>query len=170
MARLKGHTTDRTRRMIVAMDVQHARDLAARGDRAGAREAWIRANLLHPGSFEAHMGLGNFYECAGEWDSAKRQLERAIESYPGAVRIDLYAPQPEALAEAHARLGRAAEKLGDADLARTAFDQATTIRATAIPAGEKNRFRSPMEWTAILQKRDRNCAMQEERDASGSGR
>ena len=155
--RLRERTSERTRRMFVAMDVQHAKDLAARGDLAAAREAWIKTNLLHPDSFEAHMGLGIFYECAGEWDGAARQYERAIESYPGAARVDLYAPQPGALAEAHARLGRAAEKLGDADAARTAFDQATTIRATRLPREEKNALDSPKSWTDFLTRLDRNC-------------
>jgi tetratricopeptide (TPR) repeat protein len=170
VSRMQKRTSERTRRMFVAMDVQHARDLAARGDRAGAREAWIRANLLHPDSFEAHMGLGFFYECGGEWGSAVKQYERAIESYPGAARVDLYAPQPDELAEAHARLGRAAERLGDANLARRSFDEAAEIRASTRPREDKGMDLSAKDWGKILDQTAPNCigAGQEKPSAPGS--
>jgi len=155
--RMRERTDDRTRRMMVAMDVQRARDLAARGDIAGAREAWIRVNLLHPDSFEAHAGLGFFYACAGEWDSAARQYERAIESYAGASAVDLYAPQPQDLAEAHARLGRAAARTGDEDVSRRAFERATSIRASSRGRAGSPAPGSPKAWLNFLAHLDRNC-------------
>lgn len=155
--RLRDRTDDRTRRMVVAMDVLRARDLTARGEFDGAREAWIRANLLHPDSFEAHAGLGSFYECAGEWDSAVRQYERAIESYPGAARVDLDAPQPAALAEAYARLGRATMRTGDEDAARRAFDRATSIRGSIRPKDGGPAPDNPRAWLSSLSRLDRSC-------------
>lgn len=155
--RMRNRTDDRTRRMVVAMDVLRARDLTARGDVAAAREAWIRANLLHPDSFEAHLGLGSFYECSGEWDGAARQYERAIESYPGAARVDLDAPQPAALAEAHARLGRAAMRAGNEGVARRAFDQATSIRASIRGKAGGPTPDSRQGWLDALARLDRNC-------------
>jgi tetratricopeptide (TPR) repeat protein len=167
--RMQKRTSDRTRRMFVAVDVQRARDLAARGDRAGAREAWIRANLLHPDSFEAHMGLGFFYECAGEWESAVKQYERAIESYPGAARVDLYAPQPDELAEAHARLGRAAERIGDGNLARRSFDEATQIRASTRPPEDKGTDLRPKDWGKILDQTGPSCTGAPKGNSSAPG-
>jgi tetratricopeptide (TPR) repeat protein len=154
---MRGRTSARMRRMVVAMDVQRARDLAARGDLAGAREAWIRANLLHPNSFDAHMGLGIFYECEKEWDSARRQFERAIESYPGAATVDLYAPQPDGLAEAHARLARAGVRTGDSAGARRAFERATAIASATTRRDGKSPPASPEAWIKDLDSGDRNC-------------
>ena len=155
--RMRERTDDRTRRMMVAMDVQRARDLAARGDVAGAREAWIRVNLLHPDSFEAHRGLGFFYECAGEWDSAARQYERAIESYAGASAVDLYAPQPRDLAEAHARLGRATKHAGDEDASRRAFEGATSIGESARAKAGRPAPDGARAWLDLLARLDRDC-------------
>jgi tetratricopeptide (TPR) repeat protein len=170
VSRLQRRMSERTQRMFVAMDVQRARDLASRGDRAGAREAWIRANLLHPDSFEAHMGLGSFYECTGEWESAVRQYERAIESYPGAARVDLYAPQPDELAEAHARLGRAAQRLGDANLARRSFDEATQIRASTRPPENKGTDLRPKDWVKILDQTGPSCTGARKDNPSAPGK
>jgi tetratricopeptide (TPR) repeat protein len=157
MDRLKGRVSDQTRRMVVMTDVLHAQDLASRGNLAGAREAFVRAILLHPDSFKAHLDFGMFYECVGEWDSARGQFERAIESYPGADDVDLFAPLPEDLAQAHARLGRAAAKLGDAETARQAFAQAATIQATRLPRGVKNDLDTPDKWMTFLARTDRRC-------------
>jgi tetratricopeptide (TPR) repeat protein len=168
--RMQKRMSDRTRRMFVAMDVQRARDLAARGDQAEAREAWIRANLLHPDSFEAHMGLGFFYECADEWENAARQYKRAIESYPGAVRVELYAPQPDELAEAHARLGRAAERLGDTNLARRSFDEATQIRASTRPPEDKGTDLRPKDWGKILDQTGPSCTGARKDNPSAPGK
>ncbi len=169
MDRVKGRASDRTRRMLVAMDVQHARGLAHGGDVAGAREAYIRAVLLHPDSFDAHLSLGMFYDCLGEGDNARDQYARAIASYARAAGVDLFAPLPQSLALAHARLGRAESRLGHAREARQAFDQASTIRATALPEREKHVIESPEAWMEFLQKQDRNCTVGEGRDAKGSG-
>jgi tetratricopeptide (TPR) repeat protein len=154
--RMRERTSERTRRMFVAMDIQRARDLAEDGDLAGAREAWVRANLLHPDSFEAHMGLGFFYECAGEWDSAAMQYARAIESYPGAARVDLYAPHPDALAQAHARLGRAAARLGQEEKSRHAFDEAIGMNGSLSPA-LRGRLGTRAGWIDTLDRLDRRC-------------
>jgi tetratricopeptide (TPR) repeat protein len=169
MDRLKGRASDRTRRMFTATDVQRAKDLAARGDLAAAREAWIRANLIHPDSFEAHLGLGIFYDCAGEVESAKRQYERAIESYPGAARIDLHAPQPDALAETQARLGRAAARLGNEKQARGAFETAIALRGS-IPPALGARLDTRAGWIDTLDRLDRRCpqrTLQEENQVTG---
>jgi len=167
--RMRARTADRTRRMFTAMDVQRAKDLAARGDLAAAREAWIRANLIHPDSFEAHLGLGIFYDCAGEVDSAERQYERAIESYPGAARIDLHAPQPDALAETQARLGRAAARLGNENQARGSFEKAIALRGS-IPPLPRARLDTRVGWIDTLDRLDRRCPqriLQEDNQVTG---
>jgi len=167
--RLRERTSARTRRMFVAMDVQHAKDLAARGDLAAAREAWIRTNLLHPDSFEAHLGLGIFYECAGEWDSAARQYERAIESYPGAARVDLYAPQPDALAEVHARLGRAVARLGEEGKSRHELDEAIAM-SRSFPAALRGRLGTRAGWMDYLDRLDRRCPQRTLEEDAAAGK
>jgi tetratricopeptide (TPR) repeat protein len=168
--RMRERTSERTRRMFVAMDVQRAKDLAARGDLAGAKEAWIRANLLHPDSFEAHLGLGFFHECAGEWDNARRQYERAIEVYPKAAGVDLHAPQPDDLALAHARLGRAAKRAGDERASRRAFEGATSIGASARAKSGPALPDSEQAWLDFLARLDRHCPERPEAPAPDPGR
>jgi tetratricopeptide (TPR) repeat protein len=137
---MRERTSERTRRMFVAMDVQRARDLAARGDLPGAREAWIRVNLLHPDSFEAHRGLGFFYECAREWDSAARQYERAIESYAEAA-VD-HAPSPGL---APPRTARASGSAGDEDASRRARAGDGPRRSARRRAGRPRAARRPAD-------------------------
>jgi hypothetical protein len=100
-----------------------ARQRAARGDLAGAAQAWLGAHLMLPADEEPVLGYAGIALAAGDRAAATRTLRGALAAAPGS----------EALSR---MLASILEEQGNAQGARAVLQRAADYRAAALAAVE----------------------------------